>query len=74
MESKIKLLKVNTMEDGTERFQTQLEVGGDSVSFIRGTDGIMRFWGYGDRGPAFYEYKKPYEIVENKEEMRLQAL
>lgn len=71
-----KLFKINTLEDGTERFQTQLELlyRNDSVSFIRGTDGIMKVWGNGERGFSFYEYHGEYEIVETLADMKTQKL
>lgn len=72
--SAIKLWKVDTTKDGTERFQTQLELGRDSVSFIRGKDGVMLLWGNGKKGFNFYPYNKPYEIVDKIEDMKYQPL
>lgn len=72
--SATKLWKVNTMEDGTERFQTQLELGSDTVSFIRTPNGEMKSYRYGDDGPSFYPYNKDYEVVKNIEEMNTQPL
>lgn len=73
--SKIKLLKVDVLEDGTERFQSQLSVGKDSVDFVRGKDGIMRNYGWrSDKGFGFFEFNEPFEIVENKKDMLVQAL
>lgn len=72
--SATKLWKVNTMEDGTERFQTQLELGRDTVSFIRGLDGVMMCWGYGENGTSFYPYTKTYEIVSKIEDMKYQPI
>lgn len=72
--SAIKLWKVNTTEDGTERFRTQLELGRDTVSFIRGTDGIMMAWGYGENGASFYPTNNTYEIVRNIKDMKCQPL
>lgn len=72
--SAIKLLEVEGMDDGTRRFQSQLELGRDSVSFIMGTDNVMRAWGYSNGGVGFYEFKKPYEIVKDRAEMKYQQL
>lgn len=71
--SKIKLLKIDELENGTQRFQSQLMVGKDSADFIM-EDGIMKYWGYGDKGFNFYEYKEQYEIVESKKDMAVQEL
>lgn len=70
---RIKLLKVNTITDGTIRLQSQLMVGRDEVDFIM-KDNVLKCWGYGKRGFDFYEYKKPYEIVVNKKDMAMQEL
>ena len=70
----IKLLLINTSDDGTQRFQSQLMVGRDTVDFIMKDDGIMRCWGSGDKGTDFYEYNKPYEIVSDINEMKTQKL
>lgn len=72
--SKIKLLKVDEMQDGTQRFQSQLLVGKDTVDFIMRNDGIMRCYCKGDKGFQFYEYKEPYEIAESKKDMVMQPL
>jgi hypothetical protein len=71
--SKIKLLKVSELEDGTIRLQSQLYVGRDSADFII-EEGILKCYGYGERGFNFYEYKEPYEIVESKKDMIFQPL
>ena len=71
--SKIKLFKVNTMEDGTVRLQSQLYVGRDSANFII-QDDILKCYGHKHGGFGFYEYKEPYEIVDNIKEMRTQEL
>jgi len=71
--SKLKLLKVNELEDGTIRLQSQLMVGRDSVDFIL-KDNVLKCWGNGDKGHNFYEYNKPYEIVSNKSDMVRQCL
>lgn len=72
--SAIKLWKIDTTEDGTERFQTQLELGRDTASFIRETDGIMKVWRYGENGCSFYPTDTDYEIVEKIEDMKYQSL
>lgn len=72
--SATKLWKVNTMEDGTERFQTQLELGRDTVSFIRGIDGVMKVWRHGENGFSFYPTDKTYEIIDKIEDMKYQPL
>lgn len=70
----IKLLKVNTMQDGTEKFQSQLYVGTDTCNFIRRTDNIMRNYNNGNKGFDFYEYTKPYIIVDDIKEIERQEL
>lgn len=70
----IKLLKIDEMEDGTLRFQSQLYVGGTTADFVMRSDGIMRCWGCGEKGFNFYPYEGEYEIVESKEEMKHQPL
>lgn len=72
--SKIKLLKVDVLEDGTERFQSQLYVGKDTADFIMGSDGIIKYYNNGDKGFNFYPYNEPYEIISNKRDMNRQAL
>jgi len=72
--SKIKLLKIDSASDGTERFQTQLSVGKDYADFIREKDGIMKAYGYGEKGFNFYPYEKPYEIILEKSNMDRQVL
>ncbi len=71
--SKIKLLKIDELADGTQRFQSQLMVGRDSADFIM-EDGVMKYWSYGAKGFNFYEYKEQYEIVESKKDMAVQEL
>lgn len=71
--SKIKLLKIGELADGTQRFQSQLLVGKDSADFIM-EDGVMKCWGNGKKGFDFYEYKEQYEIVESKKDMAVQVL
>lgn len=70
----IKLLKIDELKDGTQRFQSQLLVGKDSADFVMDKDGVMKCWGNGKQGFDFYEYKEPYEIVHNHSEMKTQKL
>lgn len=72
--SKIKLLEIKGLPDGTRRFQSQLWVGSDSADFIIKSDGIIRAIGYGDRGENFYPFNGEYEIVTNKSDMVRQAI
>lgn len=60
---KINLQKLDTLSDGTRRFQSQLRVGRDTADFIMGNDNIMKCYGYGKNGFDFYEYKKSYKII-----------
>jgi hypothetical protein len=71
--AKIKLFKVDVMDCGTVRLQSQLKVGTGTVDFIIDND-ILKWWTYGEKGFSFYEFDKPYEIVENIEEMKTQKL
>jgi hypothetical protein len=71
--SKIKLFKAGELEDGTLRLQSQLMVGKDSADFIM-KDEVVKCWGNGERGFDFYDYKEPYEIIENKKDMLTQEL
>lgn len=70
----IKLLKIDELDNGTERFCTQLEIGKGIASFIRKKDGEMKYWRHGVNGFNFYKYDEPYEIVKNLSEMRMQPL
>lgn len=70
---KIKLLKIDELEDGTIRLQSQLWVGKNVANFII-KDGILKEYRYGDKGDNFYETQIPYEIVNSKSEMRYQPL
>lgn len=70
----IKLLKVDEMADGTQRFQSQLYVGRSTCDFVMGTDGIMKCYGRSEGRFDFFEYDKLYEIVSDKAEMRTQEL
>ena len=71
--SKIKLLKVDEMEDGTLRLQSQLMVGRDSVDFIL-KDGILKNWCYLSGGVGFHETDISYEIVNSKKNIIKQLL
>ena len=72
--NRIKLLKVNTLDDGTIRLQSQLMVGKDAVDFIM-QDGILKCWGYGKNGDAgFHEFTDPFEIVTDRKEMKYQKM
>jgi hypothetical protein len=73
MKSKIKLLKVDEMENGTIRLQSQLYINRDTVDFII-EGGVLKCYGNGNKGFDFYEYKEPYEIVESKKDMAYQPL
>ena len=69
----IKLLKIDTLSDGTQRFQSQLYVGRTVADFIMKPDGVMMC--YGElHGFGFYEYKEPYEIVSDISDMATQIL
>ena len=70
----IKLFKIDTLEDGTERFQTQLQIGNNIASFIREPNGKMKAYGSRKGGFDFYQYDKPYEIVNDIKEMSMQPL
>jgi hypothetical protein len=72
--SKIKLMKVDELSNGTQRFQSQLYVGKDTADFVMRNDGIMRCYGNGKNSFDYYEYKEPYEIVSSKNDMVRQAL
>lgn len=72
--SKIKLLKAGVLDDGTQRFQSQLYVGKGTADFIMGNDGVMKFYDNGDKGFDFYPYKQPYEIVSNKSDIAIQSV
>lgn len=70
----IKLYRIGSLEDGTERFQTQLHVGKNICNFIQEPDGKMKIYRYGDNGFDFYNYNHPYKIVTDIEGMRVQRL
>lgn len=73
MKSAIKLLKLNELEDGTIRLQSQLSIGKDGADFIM-EDGILKCYGFGINGFGFHEYSDPYEIVLSKSDMMYQPL
>lgn len=66
----IKLLHVDTMEDGTMRLQSQLQLGKTACDFIL-KDNVLKIWG--NRG-EFIHYDKPYIIVKNISKMKIQRL
>jgi len=70
----IKLYKESTMEDGTIRLQSQLYIGRSTADFVMRNDGIVECWGNGKKGFGFYEYKEPYQIIENINDMKTQSL
>jgi hypothetical protein len=72
--STIKLLKLDELQDGTQRFQSQLLVGKQTADFVMEKDGIMKCYGNGEKGFDFYEYKGSFEIVLQKSEMECQNL
>lgn len=72
--STIKLLKIDELQDGTQRFQSQLLVGTDTADFVMEKDGVMKCYGNGKNGFNFYEYKGSFEIVLQKSEMKFQTL
>lgn len=75
MNSAIKLYSIGTMEDGTEKFQSQLCIGKDICDFIRKKeDNIMRVYDRGENGFGFYPYNKPFIIVDNITDMLSQPL
>lgn len=71
--SAIKLIKIDTLASGVERFQSQLQIGSDTAGFIR-ENGIIKSWGIGPQGFRFYEFKGEYQIVETMEDMKCQPL
>ena len=72
--SEIKLLKIDELSDGTQRFQSQLLVGTKTADFIMRSDGIMRCYGYGNKGFDYYEYSKAYQVFLNKSDMFMQPI
>lgn len=72
--STIKLLKIGTLDDGAQRFQSQLYVGKDTADFIMDVDGVMKILEKEKGRFDFYEYTHPYEIVQDKKDMFIQKL
>lgn len=70
----IKLYKIDELDNGTERFCTQLQIGMGTASFIREKDGDMKFYDNGKTGFGFYKYDKPYKVVENLSETRIRPV
>lgn len=70
---RIKLLKINVMENGITRLQSQLMVGRDSADFILEND-VLKAYGHGERGFDFYPTDIPYTIVEDRKDMVCQPL
>ena len=70
----IKLFKVDEMENGDIRLQSQLYVGKGTVDFILRTDDVLENYGYGERGFGFYKTDIPYEIFLDKKDMKYQKL
>jgi len=73
MTTPIKLLKIDELSNGTERFRSQMAHSG-VADFIRGKDGTMACWTMGRKGINFYHYKEPYEIVSTINELIDQVL
>ena len=70
----IKLLLLDVLDDGTQRFQSQLMIGKNTADFIMRTDGVMCCYGHTNKGMGFNEFKEPYQIVSDKAEMKTQKL
>jgi len=68
--SAIKLFLLNTMEDGTQRLQSQLQLGRLACDFLL-KDNVLKVWG--GRG-EFIEYNEPYIVVTDISEMKRQSL
>lgn len=74
-QSKIKLFKLGTMEDGTVRLQSQLPFwAGNNVADFIFQDGKLKHFKRGKSGYDFYETDIPYQIVTKKSEMNSQIL
>lgn len=69
----ITLLKLNKLECGVIRLQSQLYIGKDTADFIL-EDGIIKCLGYGSKWDTYYPYNNPYTIVDNIKEMTRQEL
>lgn len=65
----LKLFKLNEMEDGTIRLQSQMSVGKTTADFVL-KDGILYVW----TGNSFDISDIDYVIVTDIEEMRTQQL
>jgi hypothetical protein len=59
----INLYQIDSLEDGTERFCTSLQLGKGIASFIRKPYGNMEMYSNGPKGFAFYKYTGPYKII-----------
>jgi len=69
----IKLLKIDTLGNGTIRLQSQLSVGKDSADFIL-KDGVLMNWRYGEKGVNFYPINISYTIVDDIKDMDVQQI
>jgi hypothetical protein len=69
----IKLYRLDEMEDGTIRLQSQLYIGKDTADFIM-ENGVVKFYNKGKNGFGYYEYKEPYIIVDDISMMKNQPL
>lgn len=69
MASKIKLFKLNEMECGTIRLQSQLSYGRDTADFIL-EENKLKVW----NGRDFVETNTEYQIITNGIEMLTQTL
>lgn len=69
----IKLFSIGILPSGVERLQSQLLIGSDTADFIKEKD-VVKCWGYGRNGFDFYDYKSPYLIVNDINEMKKQVL
>lgn len=70
----IKLLLIELMPNGQQRFCCQLSHWKGTADFVMGTDGIMKIWRYGENGTDFYPFHGAYEIVNSLEELKIQPL
>jgi len=69
----IKLLEIKSSLPNIRRFQSQLQVGGDTAGFIM-EDGVMKSYGNGELGFNYYTFDGSYKIVENVNDMKKQEL
>lgn len=72
--SKIKLLEIEGLNNGTRRFQSQLSVGKKSADFIMDPEGTMKCFGHGEEGMDFYLFSGEHEIVKEKSDLVFQVL